>query len=148
MTKKDALTIAMSTLSAPTYPNPNFDGKETTRREFSAEEVREVLQNMIEQLSKPHKTSDDAKARAKAKRANDRAVVVAQIAPILREGLTHTLQGITAKELFSLVKGKLPEDYTAAKVQAMLLRDMRDELIITEVKGKANTYALKSEVNQ
>lgn len=66
MTKKDALIIAMSTLSAPTYPNPNFDGKETTRREFPAEEVREVLQKMIEQLSKARTLSDEAKVKQSA----------------------------------------------------------------------------------
>lgn len=155
MTKVDALNVALSTLTADSYDvkhNAIFaDGTPTIHTEtYTQQEVREVIEKMIAQLSKSRSEETKAKQSAarKAKTAQARAEVVAQIAPILREGLTHTLQGITAKELFSLVKGKLPEDYTAAKVQAMLLREMRDELIITEAKGKANTYALKSEVNQ
>ena len=157
MTKKDALTIALNTLTADsyniTYKNVRFgdghigDATETVK----GAEVREVLSKMIAQLSKPHTPkSEEAKAKANAlrkeKTAAARAELVAKVAPILREGLSHTLEGLTAKELFAEVADKLPEDFTALKVQNVLLRDMREELVITEAKGKANTYALKSVV--
>ena len=154
ITKKDALTIALNTLTADsyniTYQNVQFgdghigDSTET----INGAEVREVLSKMIAQLSKPRSPkSEEAKAKAnaarKAKTAQVRAELIAKVAPVLREGLSHTLEGLTAKELFAEVADKLPEDFTALKVQNVLLREMREELVITEAKGKANTYRLK-----
>lgn len=128
MTKKDALTIALNTIDNA--------------------EAKSVIESMIAQLSKPRTPkSEEAKAKAnamrKAKTAQTRAELVAKVAPVLREGLSHTLMGMTAKKLFDLTKANLPENFTALKVQNVLLREMRDELVITETKGKANTYALK-----
>ena len=140
MTKKDALTIALSTLTASTYPNPNFDGKDTTRKEIPVEEVREVITKMIDQLSQPRKVSEDTKARAKAKRANERAVLVAQVLPILRDAITTDM---TAKEIFAAASDRLPKDFTDKKVQYILLNEMKDEVVKTEAKGKPNTYRLK-----
>ena len=141
MTKKDALTIALSTLTASTYTNPSFDGKDTTRKEIPVEEVREVITKMIAQLSKSRTTSDEAKAKASAKRkeatAKARAELCANVVPILREVITTDM---TAKEIFAAAQERLPQDFTAAKVQNILLREMKDELIKTETKGKANTY--------
>ena len=106
-------------------------------------EVREVITKMVEQLAKPRKVSDEAKAKANAKRkeqtAQARAALIAQVAPVLRKYLTAD---ITAKELFEVAKTELPADFTAARVQAVLLREMKPELTITETKGKANTYRL------
>ena len=106
-------------------------------------EVREVLTKMIEQLSKPRVTSDEAKANRSAKQkeqtAKARAELVAIVAPVLRKYLT---EDITAKELFEVAKGELPEGFSAPKVQNVLLREMKNELIKTEAKGKANTYRL------
>jgi len=134
MTKKNALTVALNVLSTVTTDEAN--------------EARITLAKMIESLSKV--PSDEAKAKQnelrKAKTAAARAELVAKVAPVLREELSHTLEGVTVKELFSLAQAKLPEDFTANKVQNILLREMRDELVITEAKGKANTYALKSVV--
>ena len=140
MTKKDALTIALSTLTASTYPNPNFDGKDTTRKEIPVEEVREVITKMIDPLSQPRKVSEDTKARAKAKRANERAVLVAQVLPILRDAITTDM---TAKEIFAAASDRLPKDFTDKKVQYILLNEMKDEVVKTEAKGKPNTYRLK-----
>ena len=128
MTKKDALTIALNTIDNA--------------------EAKSVIESMIAQLSKPRTPkSEEAKAKAnaqrKAKTAVARAELVAKVAPVLREGLSHTLEGLTAKELFTEVADKLPADFTAPKVQNVLLREMRDELVITEAKGHANTYRLK-----
>ena len=107
-------------------------------------EVREVLTKMVEQLSKPHTTSDEAKAKRaekqKAQTAKVRAEMVAIVAPVLRKYLTAD---ITAKDLFEVAKGELPEGFSAPKVQNVLLREMKDELVKTETKGKANTYHLR-----
>ena len=140
MTKKDALTIALSTLTASTYPNPSFDGKDTTRKEIPVEEVREIITKMIEQLSKPRKTSDEAKAKAKDKRAKARAELMEQVLPIVREGVAD---GGTAKEIYERCADALPKDFTAAKVQYILLHEMADEVVKTEAKGKPNVYKMK-----
>ena len=134
MTKKDALTIAIYNMETSTEPV-----------DLAA---IEVLRGMIAQLSKPRTPkSEEAKAKANAARkektAKARAELVAHVAPVLREGLSHTLLGVTAKELYDLTKSNLPADFTALRVQAILLREMRDELTITEAKGKANVYTLK-----
>lgn len=106
-------------------------------------EAREVVEKMIAQLSKPHTASPEAKAKMNAKRkeatAVARAELVANVTPILRKYLTSD---ITAKELFEVAKGELPTDFTAPKVQNILLREMAPELVKTEAKGKANTYRL------
>ena len=107
-------------------------------------EVRETITAMIEQLSKPRKPmSDEAKAAQsnarKAKTAAARAEMVAQVAPILRRYLTADM---TAKELFAAAQSELPEDFSAPKVQNILLREMAFEVIKTQHKGKACTYRL------
>lgn len=125
MTKKEALTIALSTLTN--------------------EEAKTVLEGMVAQLSKPRNTSDEAKAKAADKRkaatAAARADLVAKVAPIFRKHLTKPL---TAKELFVAAQAELPADFTAAKVQNVLIREMKPELDIVEAKGKANTYQVKA----
>ena len=140
MTKKDALTVALSTLTASTYPNPSFDGKDTTRKEIPVEEIRDTITKMIEQLSKPRKSSDEAKAKAKAKRADARSALMAQVLPILRDTITTDM---TAKEIFAAASDRLPQDFTDKKVQYILLNEMKDEVVKTEAKGKPNTYRLK-----
>ena len=124
MTKKEALTAAMNALTD--------------------NEAKIVIEKMIAQLSKSPDAVKKANDARKEKTASARAELVAKVAPILREELTHTLQGVTAKELFDLTKQNLPEDFTAPKVQNILLREMREELNIAEAKGKANVYTLKS----
>ena len=126
MTKKEALTAAMNALTD--------------------NEAKTVIEKMIAQLSKSPDAVKKANDARKEKTASARAELVAKVAPILREALTHTLHGVTAKELFDLTKQNLPEDFTAPKVQNILLREMREELNITEAKGKANVYTLKSVV--
>lgn len=126
MTKKDALTIALNSINNA--------------------EAKTVIENMIAQLSKPRATSDEAKAKANAKRkeqtAQARNALMEKVLPVLRDGLTHTQIGVTAKELYDLTKHNLPEDFTANKVQYILLHEMASEVVKDEVKGKANTYHL------
>ena len=128
MTKKDALTLALSTMADDT-------------------DAKTVIKAMIAQLEQKRTRTPEQKEAAnaarRAKTAAARAELVAKVAPILREGLSHTLHGVTAKELYQMVEDKLPEDFYSVKVQNVLLREMRDELDIIETKGKANTYRLK-----
>lgn len=124
MTKHDALVYALNTVIKC---NDNPD-------------VCEVLTTMIAQLSKPRKTSDEAKAKAKAKRADARSALLAQVLPVLRDTITTDM---TAKEIFTAAADRLPKDFTDKKVQYILLNEMKDEVVKTEAKGKPNTYRLK-----
>ena len=129
MTKKNALTVALNALSLV-----NTD---------EAVEARATLTKMVETLSTSRTLSDEAKAKQnelrKAKTAAARAELVAKVAPVIRAAMTTEPQ--TAKEIFTNCVG-LPEDFTAAKVQNVLLREMRDSISVNEAKGKANTYNL------
>lgn len=129
MTKKNALTVAMNALTLV-----NTD---------EATEARITLAKMIETLSASRAMSDEAKAKQnelrKAKTAAARSELVAKVAPIIRAAMTTEPQ--TAKEIFAKCVG-LPEDFTAAKVQNVLLRELRGDITVTEAKGKANTYNL------
>ena len=141
MTKKDALTIALSTLTASTYPNPNFNGEDTVRKEIPAEEVREVITKMIAQLSAPHPMSEEKKAARRENAAAERRGLMAKVIPAITAVLpTSAEEGRTAKETFEAAKANLPSDFTANKVQYVLLHDMIDIVGKTEAKGKANTY--------
>ena len=103
-------------------------------------EVVAILEKIRDQIAKPRKTSDEAKAKAKAKRADARAELIAQVLPIIREGIAD---GGTAKEIFERCADALPADFTAAKVQYILLHELADEVVKTEQKGKPNVYTLR-----
>ena len=124
MTKKTALEIALATVKDP--------------------EARETIEAMIAQLSQKREISPEAKAKAsearKAATAEARKALVEKVAPVLRKYLTAD---ITAKALYEIAKGELPADFSAAKVQNVLLRELAPELVKTEAKGQANTYRLK-----
>ena len=125
ITRVDALNIAINSIPMD-IENPS--------------EVVEVLTKIRDQIAKPRKTSDEAKAKAKAKRADARATLMAQVVPVLREVITTDM---TAKEIFAAAQERLPQDFTDKKVQYILLNEMKDEVIKTEAKGKPNTYRLK-----
>ena len=106
-------------------------------------EVAERLTALRDTLAKRSQRSDDSKAKASAKRkeqtAAKRAEMCEQVVPILRDVMTADM---TAKEIFSAAQERLPQDFTVGKVQAILLREMKDEVVKTETKNKANTYRL------
>ena len=128
ITRVDALNIAINSIPMD-VENPT--------------EVVEVLTKIRDQIAKPRKVSEDTKARAKAKRANERAVLMAQVLPILRDALTMYPDGLTAKALYETCAETLPEGFSTAKVQYILLNEMKDEVKKTEAKGKANIYTLR-----
>lgn len=123
MTKKEALTIALNSMTDT--------------------DAKTVIEGMIAQLSKTRSMSDEAKAAQSAKRkaatAAARAEMTSQVIPILREVITTDM---TAKEIYAAASDRLPADMSAAKIQNILLREMKPELVITEAKGKANTYRM------
>ena len=134
MTKNSALQIVTETINACVLSIFN-DGQ--------LEKITAALKTvaaMREQLSKPRTNSAATNEKRKAATAQARAELVAKVAPVLREYLASD---ITAKDLYEAAKGELPADFTAPKVQNILLREMKDELVKTEAKGKANTYRLK-----
>lgn len=125
ITRVDALNIAINSIPMD-IENPT--------------EVVEVLTKIRDQIAKPRKTSDTAKANAKAKRANARAELMKDVLPILRDAL---IEGGTAKEIFERCADMLPEDFTSAKVQYILLHELADEVVKTEAKNKPNVYTLR-----
>lgn len=135
MTYARALTLAIENLTEVIY-----DGANT----MESKEVVERLTALRASLAKRSQRSDDSKAKASAKRkdanAKARAELCAQIVPILREVITTDM---TAKEIFTAAQERLPKDFTVGKVQAVLLREMKDEVVKTEAKGKPNIYTLR-----
>ena len=104
----------------------------------------ERLEALRQSLAKRGERSDEAKAKASAKRkennAKERRALCAQVLPILREA---TIEGGTAKEIFERCKDMLPTDFTANKVQYMLLHEMANEVDKIEAKNKPNVYKMK-----
>ena len=104
----------------------------------------ERLEALKVSLAKRGERSDEAKAKASAKRkennAKERRALCAQVLPILREA---AIEGGTAKEIFERCKDMLPTDFTANKVQYMLLHEMANEVDKIETKNKPNIYKMK-----
>ena len=125
ITRVDALNIAINSIPMD-IENPT--------------EVVDVLTKIRDQIAKPRKTSDEAKAKAKDKRAKARTALMEQVLPIVREGVAD---GGTAKEIYERCADALPADFTVAKVQYILLHEMADEVVKTEAKGKPNVYKMK-----
>ena len=128
LTRVDAMNYAIAAVTNSTEVLTNPD------------EIVEVLTKIRDQIAKPRKSSDEAKAKAKAKRADARAALMSQVLPIVRESVAI---GGTAKEIFERCADALPKDFTAAKVQYILLHEMADEVEKTEAKGKPNVYKMK-----
>ena len=105
--------------------------------------VRERLTALRDTLAKRSQRSDASKEKAnaqrKAKNAANRAQILAQVLPIISDNMpTDADTAMTAKEIFAECVG-LPEGFTSAKVQYILLNDMPNVRKV-EVKGKPNAY--------
>jgi len=138
MTRVEAMNTAIEMITNTIELNGEGDPDEV-----KLTKTLEILTKIRDQIAKPHTSSDEAKAKRSAmqkeKTAKARAELVSTVAPILRKYLTSD---VTAKELFEVAKGELPQDFSAAKVQNILIREMAPELVKTEAKGHANTYRL------
>lgn len=128
LTRVDAMNYAIAAVTNSTEVLTNPD------------EIVEVLTKIRDQIAKPRKSSDEAKAKAKAKRADARNALMGQVLPIVRESVAI---GGTAKEIYERCADALPADFTTAKVQYILLHEMADEVVKTEAKGKPNVYKMK-----
>ena len=128
ITRVDALNYAIAAVTNSTEVLTNSD------------EIVEVLTKVRDQIAKPRKTSDEAKAKRKEKNAQARASLMEQVLPVIREGISD---GGTAKEIFERCKDALPADFTFNKVQYILLHEMKDEVEKIETKNKANVYKIK-----
>lgn len=128
LTRVDALNYAIAAVTNSTEVLTNPD------------EIVEVLTKIRDQIAKPRKTSDEAKAKRKEKNAAARSALMEQVLPVIREGISD---GGTAKEIFERCKDALPSDFTFNKVQYILLHEMKDEVEKIEAKNKANVYKIK-----
>ena len=128
LTRVDAMNYAIAAVTNSTEVLTNPD------------EIVEVLTKIRDQIAKPRKTSDEAKAKRREKNTQARAALMEQVLPTIREGVAD---GGTAKEIFERCKDTLPSDFTDKKVQYILLHEMADEVEKIEAKGKPNVYKLK-----
>lgn len=128
MTYVDALTFAIDTLTAM---------EQTEQVEKAIERMDALRTTYAARNAKRTPMSDEAKANRRAATAQARAELVAKVAPILREVITTDM---TAKEIFAAAQDRLPEGFTAPKVQNILIREMKDELVRTERKRGGDTY--------
>lgn len=129
MTKKSALERAIAVLS--TSP-------------ADAEAV-ETLNGMVEQLDKARTPMSDEKKKElsdkrKAATAEARKALLDVVVPVVR-GIA--VKPMTAKEIYAEGTGAWPADFSVAKLQNILIREMAPELDKVEAKGKPNTYCIK-----
>lgn len=135
MTRNSALQIVTETINALDIANCFNDEQQSKISEALA-----VIGAMREQLSKPRANATATNEKRKEATAKARAELVATVAPILRK---HLINDMTAKELYESAASELPTDFNWQKVQNVLLREMKDEVVKTEAKNKANTYRIK-----
>lgn len=130
MTYVDALNFALNTIDTDTNPDV-------------AERLTSLRNTIINRNAQ--RKSEDSRAKANQKRKEkasaERKAIVDVVAPIVRNFLSDH-SGLTAKEVYESIASELPADFSANKVQYLLLHEMASEVIKTEAKGKANTYAL------
>lgn len=133
MTRNEALQIVSEVIK--TMDLDEFDDEQRVK----IDDALEVVAAMREKLSIPRKSSDEAKAKAAAKRANERANAIKDVLPIVRETIVN-YPNLTAKEIYEKCNGMLPSDWNANKIQYLLLHEMKNDVSKVETKGKANTY--------
>ena len=140
MTKSEALTVAMNAMTTLADTIDELPEEQREKMDTAAE----WLTKMKAALDAPRKGETEEKRAAKAAErkeatAKARLELVSTVAPVLRKYLTAD---VTAKELYAAAKDELPKDFTAAKVQNVLIREMKPELIRTERKKGGDVYRL------
>ena len=137
MTKYDALNIALDALC---YEMETIEN-DTDLTETYAEkrEACAVLKEMVEQLKR--------EKQRKEERKQVRNGWVAEIKPFIREVLSHTQVGMTAKDIFSdfttLPRNPYAYSISLPKLQYILLHDMNDEVEAFDNGRNAKTYRLR-----
>ena len=140
MTKSEAMTVAMNLID-----DYKAIAEVTEEQLAKLDEARGVYERMKAILDKPRTVSPasqekiDAKKEAtKAATAKARAELIKRVAPILRK---YLITDITVKELAAAVQGEAP-DMTEKKVQNILIRELKPELVRTERKHGGDLYRL------
>ena len=142
MTKSEAMTVAMNLID----DYLSIATEITDEQVAKLNEAREVYASYKATLDKPRTISPETAAKRekaaeekKAATKEARKQLVDKIAPILRK---YLVTDVTAKQLFAVAQGELPADFTPAKVQNILIREMKDELVRTERKKGGDTSRL------
>lgn len=142
MTKSEAMTVAMNLVDD--YMNIATELTDEQREKLT--KAKEVYASYKATLDKPRTVSPETAAKRekaaeerKAATKEARAKMIAEVCPILRKHLT---KDVTAKELYALASAELPADFTPNKVQNILIREMKPELVRTERKKGGDTYRL------
>jgi len=142
MTKSNAMSIAMNLVDDYMAIATEL----TDEQKEKLMQAREVYASYKATLDKPRTVSPETAAKRekaaeerKAATKEARAKLVSEVAPILRKHLTTD---VTAKELFAKAQAELPADFTSNKVQNILIREMKPELVRTERKKGGDTYRL------
>lgn len=136
MTYVQALSLAIQNIE---NMESIYDGANTIEPSETIERLEALRATLIKRGERSNEAKEKASTKRKEQTAAKRAELCAQVVPILREVITTDM---TAKEIFTAAQERLPQDFTVGKVQAVLLREMKDELVKTEAKNKPNTYRL------
>lgn len=134
MTKNHALNYALDALC---YNMECIETEPDLNQTYAEmQEACVVVKEMIEKLNRETQRKEERKQR--------RNSWVAEIKPFVREILSHTQIGMTAKDVFSDFSVKQPYVLTLSQLQYILLHDMNDEVEAIDNGRNAKTYRLKT----
>jgi hypothetical protein len=136
MTKKDALFTVYQTIKIfESDILPKFTDEQVEKLTNALEIIESMYADLVSA------TSPERNAERRNKNAEKRAQEIAPVVDIVLDILAQKPNS-TAIEVFEVCKDKLPLSWTDAKVQYLLLNDLKDKVGKNEVKGKPNTYYL------
>lgn len=138
MTKYDALNVALDALY---YEMESIENDADLSETYAEKrEACGVLKEMVERFNREEQRKEERK--------QIRNGWVAEIKPFVREVLSHTQLGMTAKDIFSdftaLTKYAYSYSVSLPKLQYILLHDMNDEVEAIDNGRNAKTYRLKT----
>lgn len=136
MTKYDALNVALDALC---YEMETIENDaDLTETYTEKREACGILKEMVEQLNR--------EKQRKEERKQVRNGWIAEIKPFVREVLSHTQLGMTAKDVFGdfMTLTKWSYSITLPQLQYILLHDMEDEVEAINNGRNAKTYRLKT----
>ena len=136
MTYAEALNIVKQTIEAINLTECGFTTEQREKVVFALARIEALRKK----YSTPRPSSDEAKAKRRAKSAQEREALVAEISPIVMSAMTMEEQ--TAAEIYNKCVNDLPNDWSIPKVQYLLLHELASVIDKIEVKGKPNTYRL------
>ena len=136
MTKKLALTVARNLIN---------DALDATTEDDLTEYVQELkdalgtIETMLVQVGKDTARNE----QRKVENAQKRAEMLKDVLPTLRDILSHTLQGMTVKDIASDFEVWTGNTMAPPQIQYILLHDMKDEVEVIKNGRNANTYRLR-----